>query len=251
RRMLLTGKAFTEGARARALWTGLQADLKHRHPDEEVRTAADDVLQLMTPVIKAYYTDMGVEVASDAVQVYGGHGYIKEHGMEQFLRDARIAPIYEGTNGIQALDLVGRKLAMNGGRAVQTFFKDVESFIKDSEGDENIAPQIKQLSNALQQLQSATMWLMQNGMQNPDNAGAVSTDYLRLLALVAMAWKWAEMMKVCHELIAAGEGHKEALEAKLITGRFFFDKMLPETNMLIARVETGSESMMALDAAAF
>ena len=251
RKMLMTGRAFTEGARALAGYTGLQADLLHRHPDKEVRAKADDFISLMTPVIKAYYTDMGVEVASMALQCFGGHGYIKEHGMEQFLRDSRIAPIYEGTNGIQALDLVGRKLAQNGGRGVQAFFADVQAFIDDNKDNDKIATHIDALGTALGHLQKGTMWLMQNGMANPDNAGAASTDFLRLMALTTMGWIWAQSAKVAHEKLASGADNKQFYENKVTTARFFFERMLPDTGALLNKLEAGSDSMMALPADAF
>ena len=251
RRMLMTGRAFTEGARALAGMTGLNLDLIEHHPDEEVRTKADDFVALMTPVIKAYFTDMGVEISSMALQCYGGHGYIAEHGMEQFMRDSRIAPIYEGTNGIQALDLVGRKLAQNGGRAVQAFFADVQAFIDENKDNDAIKNHVDDLGKSLGRLQQATMWLMQNGMANPDNAGAASTDYLRLMALTAMAWVWAISAKVASEKLANGADNKPFYENKLITAQFFFDRMLPDTGALLRKIESGADSMMALPAEAF
>ncbi|MGE0666439.1 MAG: acyl-CoA dehydrogenase C-terminal domain-containing protein [Sphingomonadales bacterium] len=251
RRMLMTGKAFTEGARAMAAIAGLQVDLLHRHPDEKVRQKADDYVALMTPVIKAYFTDMGVEVASLAVQTYGGHGYIQENGVEQFLRDARIAPIYEGTNGVQAMDLVGRKLAMNGGRAIQAFFAEVGQFVKDARENEALAAMAGELEKALGRLQQATMWLMQNGLAKPDNAGAASSDYLRLMALVAMGHVWGLMAQTAAAKLADGAGNEAFYEHKLITARFFFERMLPDTGSLLKKIESGSESLMALPADAF
>lgn len=251
RRMLMTSRAFTEGARALAGWTGLQIDLLHRHPDEEVRQKADDFVALITPVIKAYFTDMGVEVSNMAVQCYGGHGYIKEHGVEQFLRDARIAPIYEGTNGVQAMDLVGRKLGMNGGRAIQAFFAEVQQFIEENKDDETVGTQAGQLQAALGHLQAGTMWLMQNGMTNPDNAGAASSDYLRLMALVALGYIWAQASKISGDKLGNGADNEDFYRNKLTTARFFFERMLPDTASLLTKIEAGSESMMALDAEAF
>ena len=251
RRMLMTSRAFTEGARALASWTGLQVDLLHRHPDKEVRQKADDFVALMTPVIKAYFTDMGVEVSNMAVQCYGGHGYIKEHGVEQFLRDARIAPIYEGTNGVQAMDLVGRKLGMNGGRAIQAFFAEVQQFIEDNEDDETVGMQAGQLRAALGHLQTATMWLMQNGMTNPDNAGAASSDYLRLMALVTFGYIWAQASKISGDKLGNNADNADFYRNKLTTAQFFFERMLPDTASLLTKIEAGSESMMTLDANAF
>lgn len=251
RRMLMTGRAFTEGARALAGYTGLQIDLLHRHPDEEVRQKADDFIALITPVIKAYYTDMGVEVASMAQQCFGGHGYIREHGMEQFARDARIAPIYEGTNGIQALDLVGRKLAANGGRAVQSFFATVQQFVDENKDDSEIGASMAQLGTALGHLQAATMWLMQNAMSAPDNAGAAACDYLRLMALVTFGFIWGQTCKVAGEKLADSPENPDFYRNKLITGRFYFERVLPDTAGLLAKVEAGADSVMALEADAF
>ncbi|MFN3231638.1 MAG: acyl-CoA dehydrogenase C-terminal domain-containing protein [Alphaproteobacteria bacterium] len=251
RKMLMTGRAFTEGARALAGMTGLNIDLSHRHPDEDVRQKADDFVALMTPVVKAYFTDMGVEVASQSLQIYGGHGYIAEHGMEQFLRDARIAPIYEGTNGIQALDLVGRKLAQNGGRAVQAFFAEVQQFANENKDDAAIGKHAAELGRVAGQLQQATMWLMQHGMANPDNAGAASTDYLKLMALTAFAYVWAMAAKTANAKLSNGADNKPFYENKLTTAQFFFDRILPETDSLLRKIEAGGDSMMAMPAEAF
>ena len=251
RRMLMTGRAFTEGARALAAIAGLQVDLLHHHPDEAVRQKADDFMALMTPVIKAYFTDMGVDVASLAVQTWGGHGFIQDNGIEQFLRDSRIAPIYEGTNGVQAMDLVGRKLGMNGGRAIQAFFAEVGQFIKENKADAVLGPLMGELEKALGRQQQATMWLMQNGLTKPDNAGAAASDYLRLMALVVMGHVWGMMAKAAQNKLASGAENPAFYEHKLITARFFFERMLPDTGSLLKKIESGSESLMALPADAF
>ena len=182
RRMLMAMRAFNEGARALVVWTALQGDVEHRSPDEKARQAAADHMGLLTPVIKGVLTDQGFANAVMAQQVYGGHGYIAEHGMEQFVRDARIAMIYEGANGVQAMDLVGRKLPRDGGRALQAFFTEVQGFIKENGGDA-MKPFVAPLGVALGHLQQATMWLMQNAMAKPDNAGAAATDYMHLFGL--------------------------------------------------------------------
>ena len=176
--MLMEARAFNEGARALVLWGALQVDISRKAQTEEERLAAEDLLGLLTPVIKGYLTDKGYEVATNSQQVYGGHGYIREWGMEQFVRDARIAQIYEGTNGIQALDLVGRKLGANGGRAVQAFFKILAEETAAAKSDEQLAPLAAALEKATADLQTATMWLMQNGMANPNNAGAAAYPYI-------------------------------------------------------------------------
>ena len=251
RRMMMTSRAFTEGARGLALWMGLQVDLLQRHPDEDVREKAEDLVGLMTPVIKAYFTDMGVEVTSLSQQCYGGHGYIREHGMEQFARDARIAPIYEGTNGIQAMDLVGRKLGAKNGAAVQAFMALVQDNVAANADNEQLAPLAKGLGNALQHLQQATMWLMQNGLTNPDNAGAGAVDYLRIMALVGMGHVWLMQAQTAAEKLAEGGANEPYMKNKLITARFFFERMLPDTIAHLAKLEAGAESTMALKAEAF
>ena len=250
RRKLMTMRAINEAGRALILWTALKSDLKHRSEDEAERQAADDHLGLMTPVIKGVLTDKGFDIAVMAQQVYGGHGYIEEWGMSQFVRDARIAQIYEGANGIQALDLVGRKLGANGGRAVQAFFKEVGDFCEANRSDEAMAPFTKGLKKGLNDLQAATMWLMQNAMAKPDNAGAASTDYMHLFGLVALGYMWGLSAKTAQEGLANG-GDAAFLEAKLATGRFFFDRIMPESTAHLARISTGADSMMALEAEAF
>ena len=252
RRALMTMRAFNEAGRALVLWTALSSDVAHRSGDEADRQAADDHLGLMTPVVKGVLTDKGFEHAVMAQQVFGGHGYIEEHGMSQFVRDARIAMIYEGANGIQALDLVGRKLAMNGGRAVQAFFKEVGGFCEAHRADGKMAPLTRALKKSLDDLQAATMWLMQNAMQKPDNAGAASTDYLHLFGLVALGYMWGRMAKVAQERLSEGAGDNAAFyEAKLVTGCFFMERVMPETAAHLSRISSGAEAMMALPAEAF
>ena len=252
RRALMAMRAVNEAGRALVLWTALNSDLAHRSGDEKERQTADDHMGLMTPIIKGVLTDKGFEHAVMAQQVFGGHGYIEEHGMSQFVRDARIAQIYEGANGIQALDLVGRKLAMNGGRAVQAFFKDVGDFCEQNRADEKMAPFTKALKKGLNDLQAATMWLMQNAMQRPDNAGAASTDYMHLFGLVALGYMWGRMVKAAQEKLAAGaDGDAAFYEAKLVTGRYFMERLMPETAAHLARISSGADTMMALDAEAF
>ncbi|MBX3583635.1 MAG: acyl-CoA dehydrogenase C-terminal domain-containing protein [Rhizobiaceae bacterium] len=252
RRILMTMKSVNEAGRALALWTALKSDIAHRSPDEKDRQAADDLLGLMTPVVKGMLTDMGFEHAVMAQQVFGGHGYIEENGMSQYVRDARIAMIYEGANGIQALDLVGRKLPAHGGRAVQAFFKDVGDFCEANRSDEKMAPFTKALKKGLNDLQAATMWLVQNAMAKPDNAGAASTDYLHLFGLVAMGYMWGQMVKAAQDRLAADAGQGASFyETKIVTGRFFMERVMPETAVHLARISTGAGTMMALPAEAF
>jgi acyl-CoA dehydrogenase len=251
RRMLMTMRAFNEAARAFMLWTALRGDIAHRSDDEKSRQAADDYRSLMTPVIKGFLTDYGFNNTVLAQQVFGGHGYIREHGMEQFVRDARIAMIYEGANGVQALDLVGRKLGKDGGRAVGAFFADVQQFIKDNAGDERMKPYVEPLGPALAHLQNATYWFMKNGPARPDNAGAGSHDYMHLLGLVVFGLMWAQMAKAALEVKSKGNGAAARMDAKLVTGRFFMERMLPETAAHLARITAGADSVMALPAEAF
>lgn len=250
RRTLMTIRAFNEAARALVIWTSLKSDLAHRSDDPKERQAADDHMGLLTPVVKGMLTDVGFANTVSAMQVYGGHGYIQETGVEQFVRDARIAMIYEGANGIQALDLVGRKLGRDGGRAITAFFNEVSAFAKDNGADEAMKPYIAPLSASLGHLQQATMWLMQNAMAKPDNAGAASTDYLHLFGLVTLAYMWARMAKTAQDKLA-NAGEQPYLKTKLVTGRFFMERMLPETSLRLSRIQTGAASMMELPAEAF
>ena len=251
RRVLMQIRAFNEAARALVLWTALKADVAHRSDDEKDRKTADDFMGLMTPVIKGVLTDKGFEHAVSAQQMYGGHGYIAEWGMEQFVRDARIAMIYEGANGIQALDLVGRKLPKDGGKAVMAFFAEVGEFIEENSGNEDLQPYLMPLKDGLDDVQQATMWFMQNAMAKPDHAGAGSTDYMHLFGLVALGYMWAQMAKVAGEKLAAGDGPAEFLEAKRTLGRFWMERVMPETSAHLARISSGADTMMSLPAEAF
>jgi acyl-CoA dehydrogenase len=252
RRMLMSIKSLNEAARALVLWTALKADVAHRSDDEKARQAADDHMGLLTPVLKGVLTDNGLSNSVMAQQIFGGHGYIAEHGMEQFVRDARITMIYEGANGIQALDLVGRKLGRDGGRAITAFFGEVSAFVKEHSSDEAMKPYVAPLGEALATLQQATMWFMQNAMKKPDNAGAGSTDYMHLFGLVAMAYMWAQMAKAAQEKLKSGaNGSEERMKAKLVTGKFFMERMLPECATHLKRIQTGADTMMALSAEAF
>ncbi len=250
RRMLLEQKATIEGGRAWMYWAALQADLHHKAEDEATRTKADDFLGIMTPALKAYLTDRGFLHASSGMQVLGGSGYTQEWGMEQFVRDARIAMIYEGANGIQALDLVGRKLPKDGGRALQTFLAEVDEFIADNQGDEELQPFLDGLAAAKADVVEATQWLMANAMQNPDNAGASSMDYLCLFSLLCLAHGWAQLAKAAIAGKAENPGDS-FYENKLITGRFFLQRILPDGKANLAKLKTGAEPIMAMAADAF
>ncbi|CUS45047.1 MAG: acyl-CoA dehydrogenase C-terminal domain-containing protein [Pseudomonadota bacterium] len=246
RRMLMDSKALTEGLRALCLWGALQVDLEHAAASEEERQLAADLVGLLTPVIKGYGTDKGYEIATNAQQVYGGHGYIAEWGMEQYVRDARISMIYEGTNGIQAMDLVGRKLAMNGGRAVQAFFRVVGEDVAAGKADPATADFAERLEKASGELQQATLWFLQNGMKSPDNVGAGAQPYLHLMGIVAVGLMWLRMASAAAKLKAAGEGDGTFLDAKLVTARYFAERIMPDAGALRRKIEGGAESLMAL-----
>ncbi|WP_298672721.1 acyl-CoA dehydrogenase C-terminal domain-containing protein [uncultured Sphingomonas sp.] len=245
RRMLMHGKAWLEGLRALCLWGGLLVDLEEKAASEEERQSAADLIGLLTPVIKGVGTDKGYEIATNAQQVYGGHGYIQEWGMEQYVRDARIAMIYEGTNGVQAMDLVGRKLAMNGGRAVQAFFALVAGECAAAKGNPATADLASRLEKALGEMQAATMWFMGN-LSNPNNIGAGAVPYMHLTGLVAVGLMWLRMASAAARLKAAGEGDAAFLDAKLVTARFFAERMLPEAGSLRRQIEGGADAVMAL-----
>jgi len=243
RRTLLTIRAFNEAARAFALWTAFNSDIAHRSGDEKERQRANDHLGLMTPVLKAFLTEHGFANAVQAQQVLGGHGYIAEHGLEQFVRDARIAMIYEGANGIQALDLLGRKLPRDGGRAIMGFFAEVTAFNKDNGDVEAMKPFVGPLAAALAHLQRATGWMMQNALAAPDNGAAGATDYLHLFGFVVLGYMWARIAKA---VVERGEGASRELAARLVVGRFYMERMLPETQLRLARVESGAATVMEL-----
>ena len=250
RRMLLEVRAFNEGARALLVWIALTQDEARHAPEEKARQAADDRLGLMTPVLKGVFTDCGFANAVKAQQVLGGHGYIAEWGMEQFVRDARIAMIYEGANGVQALDLVARKLPKDGGRALMAFLGEVSQFLAAEKSDAALAPYLGGLQAALGHLQQASLWLSRNGVADPNNAGAASTDYMHLFGLTALGYMWARVVKAVLARQAKGESNS-ALDAKLILAKFFSERMLPETAAHLARLSTGASTLMALPAEAF
>jgi alkylation response protein AidB-like acyl-CoA dehydrogenase len=251
RRMLLTSKAFTEGARALSYWTGYQLDLATAHPDHVQKQAADDLVALLTPIVKAYQTDMGFEVSSLAMQVLGGAGYITDYGVEQYARDARIAMIYEGTNGIQALDLVGRKMAVGYGRLLRGFFHPVDEFIQNHIEDAELGEFVLPLAKAFGKLQQSTGLIAQKGLKSPVEGAAAASDYLRQFALVALAFMWAQMAKAALAKIRAGSDDAAFYDAKLHTARFFFTRMLPESEFRFRAVAAGASTLMDIPAEAF
>jgi alkylation response protein AidB-like acyl-CoA dehydrogenase len=251
RRMLMESRAWNEAGRALVLWGALQVDLMRRSPDEAERQNADDLLGLITPVIKGYLTDKGFQAAVYAQQVLGGHGYIREHGLEQFVRDARITQIYEGTNGIQAMDLVGRKLPKDGGRAVRAFFELVGRDIADAKAAGDPAGAAAALGPALQDLQAATVWLAQNGMADPDNAGAGAYAYMDLMGLVSLGWMWLKMAAASQRALSEGAQDRPFHEAKLVTAQFHAQRELPLSSALRKKIEAGAEALMKIPAEAF
>jgi alkylation response protein AidB-like acyl-CoA dehydrogenase len=250
RRMLMDSRAILEAGRAFLFWTCLHGDLAHAHPDEAQRQKSADYMGLMTPVLKAYLTERGFEICSDAVQVHGGAGFTEHMTVSQRMRDCRITLIYEGTNGVQALDLVGRKLAANGGRAVTTFFAEVDAFVEAHKAEAGVKDFVDALAGVKAQLQDATLWLMQNGLANPDNAAAASMDYLRLFGLAGLAYMWALMARAAQAKIDAGDADPFYV-GKLTVGRYFIARVLPEAGAHLAKLKTGAAVVMALPADAF
>ena len=242
RRSLMEQKSFVEGARAFILWGASLIDAAHRADDKD----ADGLVSLMTPVIKGFLTDIGYDMTVKAQQVYGGHGYIEEWGMSQFTRDARIAMIYEGANGVQALDLVGRKLAQDGGKHVMAFFDMVKSFCAEQKDVEGMEPFVEPLKKASKDLQAAGMFFMQNGMKNPNAALAGSTDFMHMMGHVCLGLMWARMARASLDALAAGASDAAFYETKLATGRYYMARRLPATALHLARIESGADTVMAL-----
>jgi alkylation response protein AidB-like acyl-CoA dehydrogenase len=249
RRMLLTIRSFNEAARAFAIYTSIQSDIAHKSEDEKARQTASDKLALFTPVLKGVLTDCGFENAVIAQQVFGGHGFIEETGISQYVRDARITMIYEGANGIQALDLVGRKLMANGGRAIMGLFQELGGYIQERAENEELAPFILPLKRGAEDLQKATMWFGENALGNPDHAGAGSVDYMHLFGHVMLGYMWAQMAEIA--LANEDESRKDFFETKLILARFFMERVMPQTTMRLKRIQAGADVTMAMPAEAF
>ena len=248
RRSLMDQKSFVEGARAFTLWGASLIDRALTNGDGD----ADGLISLLTPVIKGFQTDKGFEMAVQAQQVFGGHGYIEEQGMSQFARDARITQIYEGANGIQALDLVGRKLAADGGKHVMAYFELVKTFIKDNQADEALSADfLTPLKAASKDLQAAAMYFMAEGVKNPNNALAGSNDFMHLFGHVCLGLMWAQMAKAAGEALMAGTSDEEFYRTKIATGRYYMARQLPATAMHLARIKSGADTVMALAANEF
>ncbi len=251
RRMLLTMRAYNEGCRALCTWVASVQDEVLRSSDPKAREAAEDFVAMMTPIMKAMFSDLGFDSANLAVQIHGGHGYIREHGMEQYVRDARIAQIYEGANGIQALDLVGRKLPANMGRSLRRFFHPVQEFIDANKDDAQIGEMVQGYARAFGALQLATGFIAQKGMADPEEAGAAATEYLRLFGIVALGFMWLRATKVSLAALTAGSQEKAFYQGKIATARFFFDRLLPQTGALWFSIKSGKASTMGLPEDAF
>ena len=248
RRMLMTMRVYAEGCRAVGQWTSRALDAEKHAPDPELRARATDFIALMTPVVKALFTDLASEAANLCVQTYGGHGYIREHGVEQFVRDARITQIYEGTNGVQALDLVGRKMPANMGRAMRPFFHAVSNLCEEMAGstDKTLAAQTAALHQAFGALQLTTATIARKAMKNADEAGAAATDYLKMLGLVAIGYTFLRAARIATDRLAEGSADAAFYEAKLATAAFFFDRTLPQATASFLVIKAGSKSTMAL-----
>jgi hypothetical protein len=251
RRMLLTIRAYTEGCRALGGWVARELDEMERSDDPTVRARAEDFTALMTPVVKALFTDLGFEATNIGMQVFGGHGYIRDHGMEQLVRDARISMIYEGTNGIQALDLVGRKLPQGAGRMLRTFFHPVSEFIATNSSHPLLAEMIKGFGKAFGALQLATAEVAGKGMADPEEAGAAATEYLRLFGLVALGFMWARTAVIAAGKLATPGEDAAFYKAKLTTARFYMERILPQVGGLLVAIKAGKAAMMDMDEAAF
>ncbi|WP_415184079.1 acyl-CoA dehydrogenase C-terminal domain-containing protein [Phaeovulum sp.] len=248
RRTLMDQKSFLEGARAFTLWGAHLIDRSHRANDAD----AEGLISLLTPVLKGFLTDKGFETAVNAQQVYGGHGYIEESGMSQFVRDARITMIYEGANGIQALDLVGRKLAQDGGKHVMAFFDMVKTFLKENEGNEALKESfLDPLKAASKDLQAAGMFFMEKGMKNPNAALSGSYDFMHLFGHVCLGLMWARMARAADAALQGGTTDKAFYETKIATGRYYMARQLPMTATHLARIISGAAPVMALSADQF
>lgn len=251
RRMLLTMRAHAEGCRALSAWVARAVDLQEHAPDPQARREAGDFVALMTPIVKALFTDLGFEAANLGVQVMGGHGYIREHGMEQYVRDSRIAQIYEGTNGVQALDLVGRKLGAHMGRYLRSFFHPVNDFILAHSDAAELAPFVGPLGKAFVRLQQATGQIARVGLAKPEEAGAAATDFLRLFGLTALAYLWARTAEIAQAKLKDGTSEAEFYKAKLATASFFMEKILPQTGALFSQIMAGGATLMDFPEDAF
>ncbi|WP_026438877.1 acyl-CoA dehydrogenase C-terminal domain-containing protein [Acidocella facilis] len=251
RRNLMTMRAYNEGCRALGVWVAGVMDIAERSGDEKAKAEAEEFIAIMTPIVKALFTDLGFESANLAVQTYGGHGYIRDHGMEQLVRDSRIAMIYEGTNGIQALDLVGRKMPANMGRGLRRFFHPVQEFIDENQNDPGIGKLVQGFARGFGALQLATSFIAEKALKDPEEAGAAATEYLRLFGLVALGFMWLRSAKIATGKLADAGADAGFYKTKLVTARFFIERILPQVGALLASIKSGKAAMMALEDEAF
>ena len=249
--MLLTMRAYTEGCRALGGWVSRELDEMERSSDPETRKRAEDFTALLTPVVKALFTALGFEATNLGMQVFGGHGYIRDHGMEQLVRDARISMIYEGTNGVQALDLVGRKLPQGAGRLLKTFFHPVNAFIERNNGHPQLGDMINGFAKAFGALQLATGEIAARGLADPEEGAAAATDYLRLFGLVALGFMWARSAVIALEKLPSAGPDTGFYKSKLTTARFYMERVLPQAGALLAAIKSGKATMMEMDESAF
>ncbi len=245
RKTLLKMKSLNEGVRGLIAFTALQVDVAKTEKDKYKRQRADDWVALMTPIIKAYATDIGSESANLAVQIYGGHGFIKDHGVEQFVRDARITQLYEGTNGIQALDLVGRKLPMHNGRLLKSFFHVVKEYIEENAFNYNLKEVMPHLMKSFGRLQQTTAFIASKGLTDPEEGAGPATDYLKMFALTSLAYVWVKYIDISHRKM--NDDAKGFYKAKIATGDFFLNKVLPETGALMSSIMSGASSYTKYD----
>jgi len=251
RRMLLHMRAFNEGARALLMWLTHEATVGRFDGNDERKQQVSDLFNLLTPVVKAHFTDVGFECTNMAMQCFGGHGYVHEHGMEQFVRDARISQLYEGANGVQALDLVGRRMGVDNGRPTRALFALISEFIASQKDDEDMAAYTKPLEAGLNDLMAVAMWLAQNAIQNHDEAGAASVDFLRMMGTVAVGYMWARMARVSLDQLAQGGDDEAFYKMKLNTARYYMGRVMPDTASLKARATAGADVLMMPDDEAF
>ncbi len=251
RRMLLHMRSFNEGARALLMWLTHEATVGRFDGDDERKQQVSDLFNLLTPVVKAHFTDVGFECTNMAMQCFGGHGYVREHGMEQFVRDARISQLYEGANGVQALDLVGRRMGVDNGRPARALFALISEFIASQKDDEDMAAYTKPLEAGLNDLMAVAMWLAQNAIQNHEEAGAASVDFLRMMGTVAIGYMWARMARVSLDQLAQGTDEEAFYRMKLNTARYYMGRVMPDTASLKARATAGADVLMMPDDEAF
>ncbi len=246
RRMLMTNRAFIEGARAIVLWSGIQVDIARHHPDADERETSDDILAFITPVIKSYMTDQGVDSCRRAMQCFGGHGYIHETGLEQFLRDASIAPIYEGTNGVQAMDFVGRKLTAKNGATAEKFFNIFSAFITENENNPALRNFIPDFKEAFKALQDKTKTVLATAQENPENLGANAHYYLNLFAVVTFGFFWMKMIVIANEMLSHSDVDTTFMQNKIKTAEFFFENILPEFSSLARKIKSNTASTISI-----